>query len=78
MYSIVKRLNGQFTCYGKLQDSTEIWDENNLKKAVKSLKKFAVFANGAKIKKCDIVYYEEEEVTTQQRVLTRKVDKFLK
>lgn len=62
MYTIIELGNGKYRCEGKLQDSTERWDEDSLEEAIKSMKEFAKFGNGVKIKKKDIVFLRAVQV----------------
>ena len=45
MYTIIKGLDGQFHCEGRLQDSTERWTEPTMAKAITSMKRFAKYGN---------------------------------
>lgn len=62
MYTIILGLDGRYYCWGKLQDGTERWTENNLEAAIKSMKDFARFANHTKIKRKDIEFFQEQPV----------------
>lgn len=60
MYTIIKCVDGKFRCQFRLQDSTEHYEEDTLKAAVKHAKKFAKNCNGVKIKKKDITFMQEQ------------------
>lgn len=63
MYTIIRGLDGKFYCQGKLQDSTERWEEADLEAAIKSMKRFAKTMNGEKkLKKKGILFLQEQAV----------------
>ncbi len=68
MYTIIKGLDGKYHCHGRLQDSTERWTEDTLKKAIKSMKVHAKMGNHTKIKKRDITYLQEAPVTKMEYI----------
>ncbi len=70
MYVIYLGSDNKYHCEGRLQDSTERWVENSLEEAVKSLKQFAKFGNGMKIKRKDIAYFVAKEVVKQEYIET--------
>lgn len=57
MYTITLDLDGRYHCSGMLQDGTEYWIEDDLEKAIKSMKQFAEVLNHHKgLKKKEIKF----------------------
>src|SRR5262245_38202406 len=59
MYTITELVNGKWLCEGRLQDSTERWEEATWLKAVESMVLFARTGNGAYITKADITFRKQ-------------------
>ncbi len=68
MYTIFKGHDGKFHCQGRLQDGTERWVKDTLEEAIKSMKSFAKFGNGTKIKKKDIQFLQLVQVVEEKWV----------
>lgn len=63
MYTIIKGKDGKFHCMFRLQDGTERYTEESLEAAVAHAKRFAKSMNGHKIKRKNIEFLEEQDVT---------------
>ena len=69
MYVIVELPNKKYECQGRIQDGTEYWTCDTLEEAIKSMKQFAKFMNGAtKLKKKDILFLRQQQVTRVEYV----------
>ena len=69
MYTIVELPSGKYECQGRIQDGTEYWTCDTLEEAIKSMKQFAKFMNGAtKLKKKHIRFLHQQQVIRTEYV----------
>lgn len=68
MYTIVRLLNGKFYCQGRLQDSTERWEEQTMPAAIASMKTFMKHGNGEKNPSVKMITFLEEQRQVVEQV----------
>ena len=67
MYQIVKGLDGKFYCSVRLQDGVEMWTDDTLEEAIRTVISGAKTCNNATITEKNIVFLQEQ---TQVRTVT--------
>lgn len=77
MYTIIKRLDGQYECQGKLQDGMQYWSHSSRIDAIQSMIKFARVMNHIYITEKDITFIEEQSTnlicTQEERDILNKI-----
>lgn len=68
MCEIYRKADGTYGCVCRIQDGAERWSSLSLEEAVKDMKESAYVLNHDKIKKSDIAYFEERQVTRTEFV----------